>query len=89
MYEPRAIKSLIALNKVAAGTHRLEIAPDGSYEARLLNDHDEAQLVTEAAITRASMNAEPAIEDDSARAYNFLERRLRGIEAALRKHYGY
>lgn len=89
MYEPKAVRSLIALNKVAAGTHRLEIAPDGSYEARLLSDSDEAKLVTEAAITRASMAGKPAIEGDSARRYNAWAEKLREIEAKLRKHYGY
>lgn len=86
---PKAVRSLIALNKVAAGTHRLEIAYDGSYRAIPLGDRDEGKLVTEAAIIRASMNLEPAIEGESARRYNALDADLRKVEADLRKHYGY
>ena len=86
---PKAVRSLIALNKVAAGTHRLEIDLDGSYRAVLLSKRDEGKLVTEAAIIRSSMNIEPAIKGESARRYNAMASDLRKIEADLRKHYGY
>jgi len=83
----QAVESLIALNKVAEGTHRLEMMPDGSFRAYLLT---EDRLVTEAAVIRSSMEATLIENGEGAAAnYNFWANKLRRIERALRTHYGY